>query len=135
MSSCGWKGIDMQYVKDRMWLVALGMTAALVMALGLAAPRAEAAPVAGSAKTGASAGRWVWGQTPTVDGLRLRAAPGYQGWVKGLLYRGDALIQGNPQGQWQWVSVAYRDSQGGIRRGTSGWVHRSYLEAAGFHRR
>ncbi|MEV8310775.1 SH3 domain-containing protein [Streptomyces flavidovirens] len=125
----------MRFIKNRLWLVALGMAAVLVLSLGLAASRADAAPTAASVKPGVVAGRWISGHTPTVDGLRLRSAPSYRGRVKGQLYRGDALIRGNPRGKWQWVAVAYRHSQGGIRRGTSGWVHRSYLERAGFYRR
>ncbi|MEV0040689.1 SH3 domain-containing protein [Streptomyces sp. NPDC050804] len=72
------------------------------------------------------------GSTKSVgtNGLRLRSQPGYSGYVKGLLYRGDRLFiretfgaASNP-----WVGVVLKvRSKGGLPKLTRGYVHKSYL--------
>lgn len=63
---------------------------------------------------------------PRVNGLRLRSRASFQGYVKGLLYRGDRVRVVGWQGPWVEVQVVRR-SASGLRAGTLGWSWRRYL--------
>ncbi len=67
----------------------------------------------------------------TVDGLRLRSAPGYGGAVHGLLFSGDRVFikeRFAPSYNPDWVGVKLtEDSSGGLPYKTFGYVHKSYL--------
>ncbi|WP_327325606.1 hypothetical protein OG735_26365 [Streptomyces sp. NBC_01210] len=104
--------------------------AALMAVVGVTASGAAAAPAGGG---GAVA---VVSSGPTtsvaVNGLRLRAEPGYGGWVKGLLYKGDRVFikesfhPSYKSAAWVGVVLTQR-SQGGLPKLTRGYVHKSYL--------
>ena len=74
---------------------------------------------------------WVSETSVTVDGLRLRSAPGYGGAVLGQLYSGDRVhIQErfHPSYNPDWVGVKLtEDSSGGLPYKTVGYVKKSYL--------
>ncbi|MFD6492920.1 hypothetical protein [Streptomyces sp. NPDC060188] len=95
----------------------------------MGASLASATPVgAGSVGQSVTAGST---KTVGVNGLRLRSKPGYNGYVKGLLYRGNRVFiretfasSYNPN----WVGVVLKQrSRGGLARLTFGYVYKAYL--------
>ncbi|WP_405948340.1 hypothetical protein OG588_18995 [Streptomyces prunicolor] len=104
------------------------VVAALVGFVGVGASTAVAAPEAGSVQQSVTAGST---KTVAVNGLRLRAKPGYNGYVKGLLYRGDRVFIRDtfaPSYNRNWVGVVLKQrSRGGLPRLTYGYVYKAYL--------
>lgn len=121
--------------------LALLLAAAVAMVVGFVGVGASASAVtqssasqskqavaAGSVKEVVRAGST---KSVAVNGLRLRSQPGYNGYIKGLLYRGDRVFikvtfahSYNPN----WVGVVLKErSAGGLPRLTFGYVHKSYL--------
>ncbi|MGW6771942.1 SH3 domain-containing protein [Streptomyces sp. NPDC055037] len=127
----------MEFTKERLWLVLVGLVVALTLAVGLLPSRAHAATVA-EPHSGPVARVHIVGRTPIVDGLRLRTRPG-GGIVKGLLYRGDVLAKARPiwaGDTWAKVRVYHHKSRSGLRSGTTGWVWKGYLTRLDvYHRR
>ncbi|WP_329546768.1 hypothetical protein OG548_23290 [Streptomyces sp. NBC_01356] len=110
-------------------MLLVAVVAALACFVGVGASMASAAPAeTGSVRQSVTAGST---KTVAVNGLRLRAKPGYNGYVKGLLYRGDRVFvretfasSYNPN----WVGVVLKQrSKGGLPRLTFGYVYKSYL--------
>ncbi|MFD3931477.1 hypothetical protein [Streptomyces sp. NPDC058614] len=110
--------------------VALAATVAVLLAVvGVTASGAAAAPAGGGGVvTAVRAGSTA---SVAVNGLRLRSKPGYNGWVKGLLYKGDRVFireTYHPSYNANWVGVVLKQrSAGGLPRLTRGYVYKSYL--------
>jgi hypothetical protein len=64
--------------------------------------------------------------SPKVGGLRLRSRGSFGGSVRALLYRGDRVQVIGYNANWMHVQLTKR-SAGGARKGTTGWVWKSYL--------
>ncbi|MGP3983917.1 SH3 domain-containing protein [Streptomyces sp. KR80] len=66
-----------------------------------------------------------------TDGLRLRAAPSFNGRIKGLLCNGDRVfvrIQFHPSYNRDWVGVVLtQKGRGGLSKRTFGYVYKWYL--------
>ncbi|MFE1960928.1 SH3 domain-containing protein [Streptomyces sp. NPDC059479] len=110
-------------IRRRLGMVVAAAVAVLLGVVGVTA--AAAAPAPQTSVTRVSAG-----STKTVDasGLRLRSKPGYSGWVKGLLYRGDRVFIRETYARGAWVGVVLKTrSAGGLPKLTRGYVHKSYL--------
>jgi hypothetical protein len=111
-----------------LWLAAA--VAALVGFVGVGVTVASATPETPSttARQSVTAGST---KTVAVNGLRLRAKPGYNGYVKGLLYRGDRVFIRETYAQSynaNWVGVVLKErSRGGLPRLTFGYVYKAYL--------
>lgn len=109
------------------WLAAV--FAALVGFVGVGASAATAVPEAGTARQAVTAGST---KGVAVNGLRLRSKAGYNGYIKGLLYRGDRVFirevfasDYNPN----WVGVVLTQrSKSGLPRQTFGYVYKAYLK-------
>ncbi|MFF3413012.1 hypothetical protein ACFYW8_44300 [Streptomyces sp. NPDC002742] len=118
-----------QISRKRLTLLLAAVVAALVGFAGLGASMASASlSGAGSVRQSVTAGSTT---SVAINGLRLRAKPGYSGYVKGLLYRGDRVfIRETFAASYKpnWVGVVLKQrSRGGLPRLTFGYVYKSYL--------
>lgn len=106
----------------RQRLVALAVVSAVtVVGVGVGATAASADSV-----------NRAQSEVVTTDGLRFRTWIGTDQPVKGLLYEGDEveIISTNGDGAGRWDEVRLlSDSQGGLPRGSTGWVSQTYLSA------
>ncbi|MEV6420562.1 hypothetical protein [Streptomyces sp. NPDC051662] len=119
----------MHKIRTKLGVALAAAVAVLLGIVGLTASGAAAAP----APESGSAVKISAGSTKSVgvNGLRLRSKPGYGGWVKGLLYRGDRVFIREtfaPSYNPNWVGVVLKErSAGGLPKLTRGYVHKSYL--------
>ncbi|WP_158712299.1 hypothetical protein [Streptomyces sp. NRRL F-5135] len=121
----------MHKIRRRVGVAAAAVAATLVPLTVAGEASAMPAPIGGgSASDSASVITSGMNRTVTVDGLRLRSEPGYHGWVKGLLYKGDRVYLRevfHPDFERDWVGVVVVDTRGGLPMETRGFVHTSYL--------
>lgn len=119
----------MHKISRKLGVLLAAVVATLLAVAGVAASGAAAAPAGGgSPVTAVSAGSTA---SVAVNGLRLRSKPGYNGWIKGLLYKGDRVFIRevyHPSYNANWVGVVLKQrSAGGLSKLTRGYVHKSYL--------
>ncbi|WP_328464008.1 SH3 domain-containing protein [Streptomyces sp. NBC_00448] len=96
------------------------------MNLGGRAPSVVVAGARAPSLAAPAKGARVQYSSPRVGGLRLRSRGSFGGSVKGLLYRGDRVQVIGYSANWMHVQLTKR-SAGGARKGTKGWVWKSYL--------
>ncbi|MFE2976633.1 hypothetical protein [Streptomyces sp. NPDC059258] len=125
----------MSIFRSRLGLAVASVLAGLMVAVGGAAASGSAAAApAGSAVSAAPAAagtsvipKGLKTHKVNASALRFRAAP--NGWVKGLLFRGDRVFIRESYVGSPWVKVVVvGKSQSGIKHETRGWVHRGYLK-------
>ncbi|MGW8569755.1 SH3 domain-containing protein [Streptomyces niveus] len=104
--------------------------AVVVTALGLAMAGNADASAASSAPAAAPQVSAGGKASVATNGLRLRSKPGYSGYVKGQLYRGDRLFiretYASASNPWVGVVLTQR-SAGGLPKMTRGYVHKSHI--------
>ncbi|MEV0368276.1 hypothetical protein AB0I10_00315 [Streptomyces sp. NPDC050636] len=109
-------------------LLVVGAVTVAGLGVGAASASAATAPEPSQSASGVQAGSTA---TVSVDGLRLRSAPSFNGYTKGLLYGGDPIFvrttfasSYNPD----WVEVVLTQrSAGGLPYETRGYVWKDYL--------
>lgn len=101
--------------------IAMGAAASLA-----AAPSALAAPASAPTQTLAAANTCpTW--TVTGNGVNFRSGAGTQYRAIGHLYRGDSGTKIARSGSWIKIKLDHR-SKTGLKKGTTGWVSKSYLD-------
>ncbi|MGW1002113.1 SH3 domain-containing protein [Streptomyces sp. NPDC001118] len=101
--------------------IAMGAAASLA-----AAPSALAAPASAPTQTLAAKNTCpTW--TVTGNGVNFRTGAGTKYRAIGQLYRGDSGTKISSSGSWIKIKLDHR-SKTGLKKGTTGWVTKSYLE-------
>lgn len=100
--------------------IAMGAAASLA-----AAPSALAAPASAPTQTLAAANTCpTW--TVTGNGVNFRSGAGTNYRAIGQLYRGDSGTKVARSGSWIKIKLDHR-SKSGLKKGTTGWVTKTYL--------
>lgn len=104
----------------------LAVTIALGGAITLASP-AQAAPAQSSSALTAKSANTCPTWTVMSKAVNFRSGPSSSKYAKGVVYRGDYGKKIDRSGSWIKLKLG-KKSRGGLPKGSTGWVHRAYLD-------